>query len=159
MADDTHSRFATVSEDDIQASGWPYDKTYEHTKHGRSCDIFNLGFIIFQCPLTTVHHLYNVYRVVYLPLAGGRRRTLTVAVCRRHWTTCSEMAGTSPSADTAQRHVTFPLPAGPLRARRSTWWRHRPTMTSHPHPRSSSSLWIISEVESRGFQFKSSNSV
>ena len=26
----------------------------EHT-----CDIFNLGFIIFQCPLTTMHHLYN----------------------------------------------------------------------------------------------------
>ena len=23
-----------------------------------SCDIFNFGFIIFQCPLTTVHHLY-----------------------------------------------------------------------------------------------------
>ena len=35
----------------------------KHMKHGRSCDapscdIFNLGFIIFQCPLTTVHHLY-----------------------------------------------------------------------------------------------------
>jgi len=24
------------------------------------CDICNLGFIIFQCPLTIVHHLYNV---------------------------------------------------------------------------------------------------
>jgi len=31
MADDTHSRFATVSEDEKQfeASGWPYNKTYE----------------------------------------------------------------------------------------------------------------------------------
>jgi len=78
MANDTHSRFIAVSEDDIQfyASGWPYDKTYEalsfvwhwnmltlgwkcHTWTAPSCDIFNLGFIIFQCLLTTVHHLYN----------------------------------------------------------------------------------------------------
>ena len=29
------------------------------TRAAPSCDIFNLGFIIFQCPLTAVHHLYN----------------------------------------------------------------------------------------------------
>jgi len=58
MADDTHSRFAAVSEDDMQfqASGWPYDKTDE----ARSCDIFNLGSSYFHVPLTTVRHLLNV---------------------------------------------------------------------------------------------------
>jgi len=30
------------------------------TRAAPSCDIFSLGFIISQCPLTTVHHLYNV---------------------------------------------------------------------------------------------------
>ena len=28
------------------------------TRAAPSCDIFNLGFIIFQCPLTTVHRLF-----------------------------------------------------------------------------------------------------
>jgi len=31
-----------------------------HTRAALSCDIFNLGFIIFQCPLTTEHHLYTI---------------------------------------------------------------------------------------------------
>jgi len=58
-----------------ERSGWSYDKTYEARSFVRhwdmmtlkmshsgcaSCDIFNLGFIIFQCPLTTVRNLYDV---------------------------------------------------------------------------------------------------
>jgi len=37
MADDTHSGFANVSEDDIQFSASGH--TTKHMKHGRSCDI------------------------------------------------------------------------------------------------------------------------
>jgi len=31
-------------------------------KNSLSCDTCNFGFIIFQCPLTTMYHLYNVLR-------------------------------------------------------------------------------------------------
>jgi len=66
MADDTHSRiffFATVQD----SCSWPYDKTYDirsfvghgnrttlgwkcHTLAAPSCDIINLGFVIYPCP-------------------------------------------------------------------------------------------------------------
>ena len=29
---------------------WPYDKTYDTQSSAPSCDIFNLGFVIFPCP-------------------------------------------------------------------------------------------------------------
>ena len=43
--------FRPISE---AAHSWSYDNT-----RAPSCDIFHLGFIMFQCPVTTVHHLYN----------------------------------------------------------------------------------------------------
>jgi len=64
MADDTHSRFAAVSADNIynfKLVVGHTTKTYEARSFVRHwnmmCDIFNLGFIIFQCPLATVHQL------------------------------------------------------------------------------------------------------
>ena len=79
MADDTHSRFAT-SQKTIYNFKPVAGHTTKHMKHGRSCDIdiwwtlgckcctraapscdiFSLGFIIFQRPLAAVHHLYIV---------------------------------------------------------------------------------------------------
>ena len=42
-----------------------------------------LGFIIFQCPLTTVHHLYiNVARIAELLRSPAQRRSRVTELCQ-----------------------------------------------------------------------------
>jgi len=84
MADDTHSRFATVSHLQFKiliSCSWPYDKTYDthsfvgqgnmttlgwkcHTRPAPLCDILASGSSYFHVPLTTVRHLLNVFKWV-----------------------------------------------------------------------------------------------
>jgi len=54
MADDTHSRFATVSH--LWFKIIVVGHTTKHMTHSRSWDV----------PLTTVHHLYNVNISIYI---------------------------------------------------------------------------------------------
>jgi len=65
MAYDNHSRFATVSEDDMQFK-LVIGHTTKHMTQSRSwdvealsCDMFNLGSSYFHVPLTTVRRLLN----------------------------------------------------------------------------------------------------
>jgi len=65
MAYDNHSRFATVSEHDMQFK-LVIGHTTKHMAQSRSwdvealsCDIFNLGSSYFRVPLTTVRRLLN----------------------------------------------------------------------------------------------------
>jgi len=72
MADDTHSRFATVvghatkhmthsrlwDMEIMTTLGWKC-----HTRAAPSCDIFNLSSSYFHVPLTTMRHLLTVVSV------------------------------------------------------------------------------------------------
>jgi len=56
-----------------------------------SCDIFNLGFIIFQCPLTTVHHLYIVAWPTVSYFADWSKRCHVTFIVIEWWASCSNV--------------------------------------------------------------------
>jgi len=49
-------------------SGWSYDKTDEARSFVPECDIFNIGFIIFECRTHYRASLYNIARMTVLHL-------------------------------------------------------------------------------------------
>ena len=132
MADDTHSRFASVLKDDIPVR-YNFKLAVGHTtkqmKHGRSCDIeiwcpsvenVGLGLRLsatfstsclsyFNVTLTTVHHLYIVTRLYLRNLP--RPRLLVVHRRRAAW-----------------------LATG-TRWRLHSGWRHQPTNHQAQRPR------------------------
>ena len=74
MADDTHSRFATVSENDIQflASGWPYDKAYGARSFVRHLNMMNPRL---KCR-TMADDILSLSRTCFVYLLAKQRTTL-----------------------------------------------------------------------------------
>ena len=113
-----------------------------HTRAAPSCDMFNLGSSYFHVPLTTVHHLLNVYflpnrmMTVLLLLDSRFRecRSLRLSSCWT-WTTltlssalrtCSTSRVLSHSSDLMRTWSDFILISVD-----SQWWKHS-TVTALP---------------------------
>jgi len=79
MADDTHSRFATVSENDIQflASGWPYDKAYGARSFVRHLNMMNPRL---KCR-TMADDILSLSRTCFVYLLAKQRTTLKWKKC------------------------------------------------------------------------------
>jgi len=74
MADDTHSRFATVSENDMQflASGWPYDKAYGARSFVRHLNMMNRRL---KCR-TMADDILSLSRTCFVYLLAKQHTTL-----------------------------------------------------------------------------------